>query len=93
METLKGLPSASSISCREEKSFHIPEAETMGPTGCLSSSEIPKQVHSVVKALCGRWPAEYRPSQRSLYLMLDLFTSSMALILTQLYSLSAFLVN
>lgn len=63
----------------------------MGPTGGLSSSEMPKQVHSAVRrALCGRWPAEYRQSHRSLFLFGAIFTSSINLLLTYPYSLVCF---
>lgn len=67
------------------------QRQTMGPTGGLSSSEMPKQVHSAVRrALCDRWPAEYRQSHRSLYLFAAIFTSSINLLLTYTYSLVCF---
>lgn len=53
---------------------------------------MPKQVHSAVKrALHGRWPAPYRQSERSLYLMVDSDTSRRSLLLAYHNILSVFL--
>lgn len=55
----------------------------MGPTGGLNGSEIPKQVHCAVRALCGRRPAEY--SHKTIYLTTGIFTLSMNLLLTNVF--------
>lgn len=34
----------------------------MGPAVGVGGSEIPKQVHSAVRELYGRWPAKYKQS-------------------------------
>lgn len=55
---------------------------------------MPKQVHSAVRsAVHGRWPAEYKQKQKSLYFMVGMFTPDMGLLLSYLLVLSVFLLS